>query len=95
MRRFYQRGNFFDKGKKYSRQVTFVPSNLPGNFWHDQNRYSQSASLRLSPYCHFVAFQQEFKLLLKQKSPNPPLKKRETFLIRLNQSGYILGVLLR
>jgi hypothetical protein len=32
-----------------------------------------------------VAFQQEYELLLKQKSPNPPLKKRGTFLIRLKQ----------
>jgi hypothetical protein len=28
--------------------------------------------------------QQEFEVLLKQKNPNPPLKKRGTLLIRLN-----------
>jgi hypothetical protein len=26
-----------------------------------------------------VAFQQEYELLLKQKSPNPPLKEAEDF----------------
>jgi hypothetical protein len=41
-----------------------------------------------------MAFQQEDKLLLKQKSP-PPLKKWETFLIRLNQLGSPENAVLR
>jgi hypothetical protein len=38
-----------------------------------------SVSLRLSPDCRSVAFQQELERLLKQKNPNLPFKERGIF----------------
>jgi hypothetical protein len=45
----------------------------------NQSGYSQFASLRLTPSCHFVAFCQEHELLLKQKIPARRLRSGNFF----------------
>jgi hypothetical protein len=44
----------------------------------------------MKSYCHFAAFHQKYGLLVKQKSSNPPIRKRWTFLIRLKMTSCLM-----